>query len=435
MKKTLCVLSLSLLCAPLAMFSLTSCNTKVQLDTPTDITFDYKTGKFSFTGVENAKTYTVGISEIINDTTGAGLVGINNASQLTMPDGTKKYVWGSQIASATGVADQDGDGKVEGTLIYRSFSSTAADPGQVVDYTQIPIGDYVMTVMADANSEAKLAGSEYAMLEFSINGTLPDPEGFTSSFDGNKMTIKSASNYFINALSTKGMPDEMKIVIKEDGTAVDTITIDDFSYTNTVIGPAKSYTFTYADTVTSTKELDKTKKITATIQAVGKSSSKTSSKECDVAVETTTDAVTYATKLDCSGSGTAGSATININVGTDANGANIYGLEVKVGSVAVARESGTFTVPAGTTVTQLDNKNTYPEATVLTFATSASDLATSIMDGKTLTVEKKESRGWQGTTIDYALTGEGFTYNGTTFAFTGAASSGGPGGGGPGGPF
>lgn len=434
MKKTLGVLSLSLLFSSLMAFSLTSCGAKTQFDTPTNITFDYKTGKFTFDAVENAKTYTVGLSEVINDVTGEALLGIQNSSKLTFEDGSTKWVWATQIASATGVADTDGDGKVEGALVYRSFSSTAADAGTVVDYTKIPVGDYVLTIMADADSEAGLSGSEYAYYQFSKEGALSDPTGFTGKITDNKLVVTSASNYYINSLSTNGLADKMELVIKADGTTIETISVDNFVYTNEVIGPAKSYKFTNLDTMTS-KTLDATKKITATIQAVSTSASKTSSKACDVTIETTTPEVTYGEngKLDLSGKGTAGDATITISVGTDASGNNLYGLEVKENSVVVARESGTFTVPSGSEVTTLDEKKTYAVDTVLTFTTTASDLATKIMDGKTLKVEKKETENRGQTTINYAITGEGFSYNGTSFAFTDAnASSGGGGWWGPG---
>ena len=426
-KNKISILLCPLLLAGLA--PLASCSSKVQLDTPTNLTYDLATGAVTFDAVEGASTYTVGVSEIINDATGKGIADIKNSSKLTI-DGKEVYVWATQIGSLTSLTDKDGDGKVEGKIVYRSFSSTAADPGSVIKCTDIPKGDFVLTVMADKTDS--LAGSEYGMLKFSNKGALADPTGFSSAFtDDKKLSITAANNYYINSLSTNGMPESMEFVIKEDGTTKETITLDDFSYTNTVIGPAKSYNFTNA-TVTGTKTLDTSKKITATVQAKGNGTSKTDSKVCDVAIPTSTAAVEYATKYDCSGKGTSGDATINVNVGVDASGAKIYGLEVKVSNVTIARESGTFTCDGE--VTQIDGKNTFEENKVLTFTTVKSDLNAKIMDGKTLTVTKKESRGWGGrTSVNWALLGEGFSYAGASFNFTDAASS--NQGGFPGGPM
>lgn len=431
MKKTIQILTLSLLLS--STLGLTSCGEKkTKLDTPSNITYDVSTGKFSFSAVEGAKTYTVGVSEIINDTTGKGLEGISGSAKLKIGE-NEKYVWTTQIGSVTSLADTDNDGKVEGTVVYRSFSASASNPGSVITAKEIPVGDFVLTVMADNTTD--LQGSDYAYYEFSNTGALPDPESFTSSFkDDGKMTITAADKYYINALSTNGLAEKMQFKVYQDGELFDTIDMDDFSYTNRVVGPEKSYIFNNAS-VTTSKAVDKTKKITATVQAIGNGGSKQDSKVCDVAVETTTDAVTYATKYDCSGSGSADNKTVTINVGIDNDGNNIYGLEVKTGSVVTARESGTFTLPEGVEITELDGKKTYPEDTELTFTTAASDLDASVMNGKTLKVTKIESNGWGGKTISYGLLGEGFTLNGTEFSFTSAASSGGGMGGGPGGPF
>lgn len=429
MKKTIQFLSLFLLLS--SAVGLASCSEKkTQLDTPTDITYDVNTGKFSFKAVEGAKTYTVGVSEIINDTTGKGLESVSGSSKLKIGE-SEKYVWTTQIGSVTSLADNDNDGKVEGTVVYRSFSASAANPGSVVTAKEIPVGDLVLTVMADATGD--LQGSEYAYYEFHNEGNLKDPENFTASFqEDGKMAITAANSYYINSLSTNGLPEKMQFKVFQDGTLFDTIEMDDFTYTNRVVGPEKSYIFNNASVKTS-KAVDKTKKITATVQAIGNGSSKKDSKACDVAVETTTAALSYKTKHDCSGSGNAGGKTVNINVGTDEDGNNIFGLEVKTGSVVTARESGTFTLPEGVEITELDGKKTFPVDTELTFTTLKSDLETPIMNSKKLKVTKVESRGWGGTTINYGLLGEGFSLNGTAFAFTGTASNGGgfPGGPGP----
>lgn len=443
MKKTIRLLTLGLLLSSFSSLGLTSCNTKTTLDAPTDLTYDVSTGKFSFTASEGASTYTVGVSEIINKTTAEGIEDIGGSTKITLADGTEKYIWATQIGSQTSVKDSDGDGKVEGTLVFRSFSSSAANPGSVIAANEIPVGDFVLTVMADATTE--LSGSDFAYYEFSHNGALTDPSSFTGSFadasaSTSKLSVSCSSNYFLNCLSTTGIPEYMEYKFYEDGTLKDTVKVDDYTYTNTVVGPEKSYTFTNAATVSSSIALDMSKKITATVQAVGNGSSKTSSAVCDVLVPTTTSAVNYATKYDCSGSGTAGSYTVTINVGVDSSDTKIYGVEVKNSNVVVARESGTFTTDGE--ISEVDGKKTYPENTVLTFTTATTDASSKIMDGKTLTVTKKEgTSGWgpnQQKTTNWALTGEGFTFNGTTFAFTDAASSsnqGGPGGGGPGGPM
>lgn len=430
MKKTkLSLLATALLLGGAA--SLTSCSSKTQLDTPTNISYDVATGKFSFDAIEGAKTYTIGVSEIINETTGKGIAGIQGSAKMKLSD-KEVYIWTTQIGSVSGVADTDNDGKVEGKIVFRSFSSSAANPGSPVKATAIPKGDFILTVMADATSS--LAGSEYGIYTFSNKGALADPTGFTGTFtEDGKLKITAASKYYINSLSTTGLPENMEFVVKQDGSVLETLSMNDFTYSNTVIGPEKSYNFNNAS-VTTTKTVDKTKKITATVQVKGNGNSKTDSQICDVMVETTTDAVTYATKYDCSGSGKAGDITINLNVGEDASGNKIFGLEAKSSNVVVARESGTFTASDNATVTDIDGKKTFAEGKVLTFQTSASDLTTKIMDGKSLTVTKKEDfNPWSGTTINWALLGEGFGYNGTTFAFTGAASSGGgfPGGPGP----
>ncbi len=427
----------SILLAPIILLgaaSLASCSSKTQLDTPSDITYDFKTGKVSFSAVTGAKTYTVGVSEIINDTTGKGLEGIKNSTKMKVGE-KEVYLWATQIGSLTSLTDKDGDGKVEGTIVYRSFSSTASDPGSVIACTDIPKGDFILTVMADKTDE--LAGSEYGILQFSNKGALADPTGFSASFDeSGKMSISAASNYYINCLSSTGMPESMEFLLKEDGVTVESISFDDFSYTNTVVGPAKSYNFNNA-TVTSSKSLDTSKKITSSVQAKGNGVSKTDSNVCDVLIPTFTEEVSYATKYDCSGKGSAGEVSISVNVGVDEEGKAVYGLEAKQSNVVIARESGSYS--ADGTISEIDGKKTFEEGKILTFKTEKSDLSTSIMDGKSLTVTKKESQGWGGKSISYALLGEGFSYNGTSFAFTEASSSnqgGFPGGGGgPGGPM
>ncbi len=420
---------LSILLCPLfigGIASLASCGSKTQLDTPKNISYDFNTGKVTFDAVEGATTYTVGVSEIINDVTGKKLEDIKNSSKITV-DGKETYVWATQIGSLTSLSDKDGDGKVEGKIVYRSFSSTASDAGQVIKCTAIPKGDFVLTVMADKTDS--LAGSEYGIIKFSNKGALKDPTGFSATFtEDNKLSISEASNYYINSLSTNGMPEKMEMIVKEDGNVLETISFDDFSYTNSVIGPAKSYNFTNS-TVTTSKSVDKTKKITATVQAKGNGDSKTDSAVCDVNIETTTPALEYATKYDCSGSGKAGDITVNVNVGVDSANKAIFGLEAKVGNVVVTRESGTYTVDGE--VTDIDGKKTFEEGKTLTFTTEKSDLATKVMDGKTLTVTKIETEGWGGKQTNWGLLGEGFAYNGSVFSFNGVASSGGGFGPGP----
>lgn len=420
---------LSILLCPLfigGIASLASCGSKTQLDTPKNISYDFNTGKVAFDAVEGATTYTVGVSEIINDVTGKKLEDIKNSSKITV-DGKETYVWATQIGSLTSLSDKDGDGKVEGKIVYRSFSSTASDAGQVIKCTAIPKGDFVLTVMADKTDS--LAGSEYGIIKFSNKGALKDPTGFSATFtEDNKLSISEASNYYIDSLSTNGMPEKMEIIVKEDGNVLETISFDDFSYTNSVIGPAKSYNFTNS-TVTTSKSVDKTKKITATVQAKGNGDSKTDSAVCDINIETTTPALEYATKYDCSGSGKAGDITVNVNVGVDSANKAIFGLEAKVGNVVIARESGTYTVDGE--VTDIDGKKTFEEGKTLTFTTEKSDLATKVMDGKTLTVTKIETEGWGGKQTNWGLLGEGFAYNGSAFSFTGVASSGGGFGPGP----
>ena len=426
MKKSINLLLCPLLLASVA--SIASCSKKTQLDTPTNISYDVATGKVSFDAVEGASTYTVGVSEIINETTAKSLESIQQSSKFVIDDVTH-YVWATQIGSLTSLADTDNDGKVEGTIIFRSFSSSATDSGTPVEATAIPKGDLILTVMADATSE--LQGSEYGLLKFSNEGTLADPTGFTAKFlDDGKLAISAANNYYINSLSTNGLPQKMQFVVKADGEVVETMDMNDFNFTNTVNGPNKVYNFTNA-TVSTAAAVDKTKKITATVQAIGNGGSQKDSAVCEVGVETTTAALEYATKYDCSGSGTAGSVTVNVNVGIDASGNNIYGLEVKMGQVALARESGTFT--CASEVTEVDGKKTFAEGEVLTFKTEKKDLNDAIMDGKSLIVTKVESRGWGGPSINWALLGEGFSYKGVSFNFTGAASS--NQGGWPGGPM
>lgn len=416
----------------LSLFSLTACGPKqTKLDTPQNVTYDVSTGKFSFDAVKGGDTYVVGVSLILNDTTGEKLKDINSATQVTLPDGSTKWVWSNQMGSVTGLADDDGDGKVEGTIVYRTFSSSATDSGTPINAADIPASHYVLQVVASATSE--LGSSDPAMYTFTKEGQLKSIDGATASIDPDNhinITVPAGNSspfgvsvlgYYIDALTTSGLPDKIEAKVNEEGEVKETIEMDDFSFTNTVNGPMKIFNFNEA-TFKGTATLDPTKKHTVTLQAIG-SDGVTSSDISNAYFATSTAETTYATKYDCSGTGTAGKFTVNINVGVDSDSKQIYGLEAKIGSAVIYRESGTYTIPDGVTVSTEEDKTTYPDKTVLTFTTTSSDLDTPIMNGKTLTVTKTESQGWGGPSVSWGLLGTGFSLDGTSFDFTGAASS------------
>ena len=393
---------------------------------PQNLTYDKTTGEFSFDAVEGIDTYVVGVGKIINDTTGQALTSINQSSAITLSDGTQVYLWSEQTGSVSGLADSDNDGKVSGKVVFREYSSSATTVGAVItDLSKLPVGHYVLQAIPAATDE--VPNPEAALLEFVIAGTLETPDGFTAAItqDG-YMEITAPSNYYHNCMTVTGLPTKMVFEISEGGSVVETIEMADFSYTNSVNGPNKSFSYNNA-TVTGKVKLDSSKSYEVKVTAVGDGSEiKDSSAKAYMA--TSTPAVAFATKHSHSASATVGALTITVNLGKDAAGSNIYELSASVNSVTVLRESGTYTASA-----EVGADGNYPEGAVLTFKTDKTDAAAAILDGVSLTSAVEITENWGQTSTTYFFSGKA-VLDGETFEFTKASSGNSSSGGGmPGG--
>lgn len=432
LKKTLSLILALAMCAAL----IAGCSSEEQVTAPQNLTYNNADGTFSFDALEGAETYIVGVSKIINDTTGEALQPINQASTLTLPDGTTVYLWSEQTGSVAGLADNDNDGTVEGTVVYREYSSSATTVGAVIkDLSTLPVGHYVLQAVAAATDE--LPNPEAALFQFTIGGSLATPSGFVAQItEAGTMQITASSNYYHNCMTVTGLPTKMVFEIYDGDTLVETIETADFSYTNTVNGPNKGFTYNN-QTVTGTVALDQSKVYTVKVTAVG-DGGEILDASAEAYIASNTPAAMLATKYDQSGSGTAGDYSISLNLGLDEAGNKIYELTASVNNVVILRESGTYTATVegvdeeGNPITvdaepqDAEGKMVYPEGTVLTFTAAQSDASAPILDGATLTSAKQETENWGQKSISWYLAGSA-TVEGVSFEFQ-AGSSGGSGG-------
>lgn len=427
-----------LLVLSMCLAVLAGCGAKETASAPQNLTYDKTTGSFQFDALKGAQTYIVGVSRIINDTTGKALAGINQSSLITLSDGSTAYLWSEQTGSVSGLADNDNDGIVKGTVVYREYSSSATTVGAVIrDLSTLPVGHYVLQAIA-ASTDA-LPNPEPALYEFTITGSLAAPAGFTAQINAEShMEITAGSNYYHSCMTVTGLPEKMVFEIFDGSELVETIETADFSYTNSVNGPNKGFTYNN-ETVTGTVVLDPAKTYTVTITAVG-DGGEIKDASATAYMGTSTPAVELQTKYDQAGSGTAGDYSISVSLGLDASGSRIYELTANVNNVAILRESGTYTAlleqtdEEGNTVTveaepeEVDGKLVYPEGTVLSFTTAQSDADSPVLDGVVLTAAQAVSEGWGQTSTTYYLAGSA-AVNGMSFEFTqgsGSSSMGGP---------
>lgn len=395
------IASAALAAAALTTALLCGCSTSSS-SAPQNLTFDTSTGSFSFDAVDGGSTYTVGVSKILNDTTGEALQSINGSALIDPGDGESEYVWSEQTGSVSGLSDTDDDGVVDGTVVFRAFSSSASEVGDVISISDLPVGHYVLSAVPTATDE--LANPETAYYEFTIPGALAAPEGFTAQVnDEGHIEITAPSDYYLSCFTETGLPTEMLFEVKSGDEVVETITVDDFSYTNTVNGPNKSFTFNN-QTVTGTEQLDQDGDYTVTVTAVG-DGDQIQDASAEAYMATTTAAATFASTYDLTGSGSASGFSVSVTLGTDASGAALYELVASLNNVAIYRESGTF--EASEEVGTYDEKTTFPEGATLTFSTESSDFGSPVLDGVTLSVGTAEAMGWgaQAGEVNYCLEG------------------------------
>lgn len=435
LKKTLSLMLALTMC----LLLIAGCAEEEKVTAPQNLTYNKSDGTFSFDALDGAETYIVGVSKIINDTTGKALQPINQASTLTLPDGSIVYLWSEQTGSVAGLADNDNDGVVTGTVVYREYSSSATTVGAVIkDLSNLPVGYYVLQAIASATDE--LPNPEAALFQFTVAGSLAEPTGFTAQInDAGNMQITANSNYYHNCMTVTGLPTKMVFEIYDGATLVETIETADFSYTNTVNGPNKGFTYNN-QTVTGTVALDKSKAYTIKVTAVG-DGGEILDASAEAYMASMTPAVMLATKYDQSGSGTAGDYSISLNLGLDEAGNKIYEITASVNNVVILRESGTYTATVegvdeeGNPITvdaepqDAEGKMVYPEGTVLTFTASESDASAPILNGVVLTSAKQETDNSGQKSVSWYLAGSAVV-EGVPFDF--AASSGGSGSGGPG---
>lgn len=389
---------------------------------PKELTYDVSTGAFSFKTVKGADVYTVGVSRIINDTTGAALQSINGAALTEIGD-RSVYLWSEQAGSVSGLADNDGDGTVDGAVVYRRYSSSASEVGAVMDATDLGTGHYIITAIASATDA--LPNPEPAYVEFVVPGTLAEPAGFVAALNNEgKMAVTAPSDFYLKCLTATGMPEKMRFDVYSGSELVDSFEMDDFSYTNSVNGPNKSFAFNN-NTAVGTKALDRSGSYTVTVTAVG-DGDQIKDASAQAAIGTNTAALDFASRLDTEGSTNVDGYSLTITLGKDASGADVYELTASLLSTAIYRESGTYV--ASGEVTEIEGKRTYAPDTEITFTTAASDFDSPVLDGRTFTVFEDTSMSSSGT-ISYGIGGDA-VMNGTPFSIAaggGNSSSGGPG--------
>ena len=372
-KKTVSVLVILAMCLAV----LAGCAEEKSL-APTNLTYDKTTGEFSFDAVEGVDTYVVGVGKIINDTTGQALTAINQSSTITLPDGSTVYLWSEQTGSVSGLADSDNDGKVTGKVVFREYSSSATTVGAVItDLSKLPVGHYVLQAIPAANEA--VPNPEAALYEFVVGGTLETPSGFTAEITSDGcMQITAPSDYYHNCMTVTGLPTKMVFEISEGGTVVETIEMADFSYTNSVNGPNKGFTYNNTS-VTGKVKLDSSKTYTVKVTAVG-DGGQVKDASAKAYMATSTPAIQFATQHSHEGSGSAGALSVTLTLGVDANGNSIYELSAETNNVIVLRESGTYTASA-----EIGADGNYAADTVLTFTTDKTDAETAVLNGVSLT--------------------------------------------------
>lgn len=417
LKKVTAISAASLLAASV----LAGCSGDSGSNAPTNLTYDPQTGAFSFSTVEGGDTYVVGVSKVLNDVTGAALVDINGATQITV-DGEQMYVWSEQTGSVSGLADNDGDGTISGNVVFREYSSSASEVGAVKDANSIPKGTYVLSVQPASTDD--LPNPETAYYLFTIDGQLDEPTGFTAAINNaGNVEITAPSDYYLDCLTATGTPTKVVFEVTDaSGSVVDTIELEDFSYTNTVNGPNKAFTFNY-QTVTGTASLDASGDYSVTVTAVGNGDGVTDS-SAEAYFASSAEAVQFASQYDMSGTATAGAFSVSLTTGTDASGSSIYELTASVNNVVIVRENGTFAAADGSAAGNFDGKNTYAENTQLVFTAVSSEFDTPVLDGVTLTVTRSESMGgWGGgTSVTYGPAGS-ITVNGETTEMAAGSSN------------
>ncbi len=388
----------------LSLATLAGCSSSSS-NAPSSITYDETTGDVSFETVDGVDTYTVGVVKVLNDTTGEALESINGSSTVEI-DGESYYVWSEQTGSLSGLADNDDDGTISGTVVYRAYSSSASEVGEVIDATTLPLGHYILQVVPSATDES--GDVENGTYEFVMSGTLATPSGFTATInDEGYIEITAPSDYYLSCYTETGLPEAMEFEVADSsGTVVETITMDDFSYTNSVNGPNKSFSFNN-QTVTGTTELDSSETYTVTVTAVGDGDTILDA-SAEAYFASSLDEQTFATTYDVTSSGSTSVATITLTIGTDASGAEVYELTSSINSTVVSREVGT--VSSSAAVETVDESTVYPEGTTLTFTATDSDGDAELtLDGQTLTVATSVSEsGWGDevtTTTNYYVEG------------------------------
>lgn len=394
------------------MIGITGCGGFASM-APGNLTFDTSTGSFTFGTVKGADTYLIGVSKVLNGTTGKVLTDINGAVLTAIGESNEVYLWSEQSGSSTGLADNDSDGIVDGVVIFREYSSSATTVGAVMNMSDLPLGYYVVQAMAAANDE--ILNPEPSYLEFIKGGTLAAPEGFTAQInDVGHIEVTAPSDYYLSCLTATGMPTSMLIEVSDGSSIVDTITMDDFSYTNEVLGPNKSYNFNNG-IVTGTAALDSNKTYTVMVTAVGDGET-IKDATANAFIATSTEATELAITYDTFAEGSAGVYDVSVVIGLDGSGNSIYELVGSVNGIAVIRESGTYNTDA--VIEIINDLTTYPEGEQLTFATTASDATTPVLDGVTLEVVLGEQSGGgmpPVTLTVYNLVGEGLMLDGTSF--------------------
>lgn len=406
------------------MLSIMGCNNNPVSTNPQNLNYNKEDGSFSFSSVKGADTYLVGVSKLLNDVTGKKLESMNGAVQTTLSDGRQIYLWSEQSGSITGLADNDEDGIVDGKVIYREYSSSAATVGAVMSADNLPLGHYLLQAMAASNE--KVPNPEPSYFEFVINGTLAEPIGFTASINDNgNIEINAPSSFYLSCLTVTGLPNKMVFEVSDGTNVLETLNVDDFSYTNAVLGPNKAYTFNNA-TVTGSVSLDRSKDYTVTITAVGDGDSILDATSTAY-METSTQPIEFASTIDTYATATAGLYDVKVTLGSDNSGTGIYELVCMMNDIVILRESGTYLTDA--TVEVIDDLTTYPENAVLTFTSVASDLPVPILDQRSLTIALGQEMGGGMPPVFntvYNLVGQNFNLDDIGFNFEAAVARFGP---------
>ncbi len=358
------------------LFILTSCGGEEGLVAPSNFTFDLSTRAYSFSDVAAADTYQIVVEKLLNDATSESILNGDYITrteqgqeisqyadavvqQVTKPGASESaYVWTSPVNSTGNIKNTSGADTVTGNLKFYQFETqsdgvtpTLLDPLSETDPDEIPLGHYYISCYAlDSSGNS----SEAAWIEFTVDGQLAAPSISYSVEDG-VMTVSVNSTYIDSAWRTEGLPESVDFTIDDGSGTTKTVSIDNWSYYSTVIGPSTSFNFMFLSEEVSVATADE---YTVTAVARGDGGTILDSEETVVTGGTSGSSSSSSSGGDSSGGGMPG-GDIGGNTGGD-TGNNDW--TISCGDLTFAEGAESFTVTYGSSSAFTDQTATLVES-------------------------------------------------------------------------